>query len=98
MQRTFNLGYATVFEKCTRALEDLEMRVKVKDKKKGIIQASTGSSLLSWGEDINITFHEIDSRKTKIIVESEASAQLITWGKNDTNARNIINAIEKLLK
>lgn len=90
MQKTFNYSYNTTFEKCKQSLSALDISIDSEDKINGVIQASTGTSLLSWGENIHITIRRVDSEKTKVTVVSEATAQLISWGKNEVNAEKIL--------
>lgn len=98
MERTFNHPYEIVYRKCKEALRRLEMSIDEADKGAGRIQASTGGSLLSWGEDIDIEVKRVSASKTKVSVESTANAQLFSWGKNEANEKNFINALSELLK
>ena len=99
MEKTLNHNYETVFNKCKLALKKLDINIDSENKAKGIITASTGTSLLSWGEDIRISIKNIGASKTKISVTSGSRSQLISWGKNSENETKIINTIiEKLNK
>ncbi len=62
------------------------------------ISASTNGSILSWGEEIDIKFEKISLNRTKILVQSQASAQLFSWGKNSGNERAIIETLDEKLK
>jgi hypothetical protein len=93
MEKTFNHSFLEVFTQCKAALRDLDMNIDFSSKKEELIQASTKGSLLSWGEDVEIYFKSLGVNKTKVTVNSEASAQLFSWGKDSTNERNIINAL-----
>lgn len=97
MQKTFDKKYNKVFDACHQALEAMDIEVSSSNKSKGIIHASTGSSLLSWGEEIEIKIDDISEYKTRVTVKSETQAQLISWGKNDRNKEEIISKISKYL-
>ena len=97
MEKTFNRSFDVVFKRCKEALEELELEIDSSSKAKGFIEASTGSSFLSWGEDIEISIRSISEKKTKVIVESSASAQVFSWGKNDSNESAIIEKLTELL-
>lgn len=97
MQKTFNKGYDTTFDACQKALKALDIEVNSSNKSKGVIHATTSSSFLSWGEEIQIHIDEVGVNKTKVTVRSEAQAQLITWGKNDRNKEGIMSKISKYL-
>lgn len=93
MQKTFNIDYESAFTACQKALRSLDFGINKSIKSKGIISASTTGGLLSWGEEIEVTIHEINNSKVKITVKSEAQAQLISWGKNDSNESSILKKI-----
>ncbi len=86
-----------VFDICLKALEQLRMHVDYKNRQEGIIEASTGASIWSWGEKIII---EIIPRNngSLVRVNSEATAQLFSWGKDSSNERQIIEEMTKTLR
>lgn len=93
MEKTFKYSFEEVFGQCKKALNRLNININYSSKSDGLIQASTKGSILSWGEDIEIKVKFIENKLTKVIVESNATAQLFSWGKDSTNERNIIEAI-----
>ena len=96
MEQVFNRSFERVYAACKQALHDLDMSIEYRSKQEGRISASTGGSLFSWGETIDISIRNLGNR-TKVIVESNSKAQLITWGKNDENENDILNRIEEIL-
>ncbi len=60
---------------------------KVKQDHPGVIIASCGISLLSWGERITIQILPAGIH-SEVRVVSELKAQLFDWGKNDRNERD----------
>ena len=95
MEKTFSFPIELVFKKCRETLRELDINISYESKSKWIIQASTGASLFSWGEEVEITFKAIAASKTKVSVKSEASAQLFSWGKDSENETKILNALQK---
>lgn len=67
------------------------------NEKEGIIEAETNGSIWSWGEEIYIKIKSKSGGGTEIKVESTASAQLFSWGKNSSNERTIIEGISERL-
>lgn len=94
--RIFTKSYDTIFATCIDALQDLDIDISAQNKRAGIIHGETGTSLLSWGEEIKIKI-QVAGNRTKVIVKSEASAQLFSWGKNSSNEETILDKIEELL-
>jgi hypothetical protein len=88
----------TAFKICEKALKSLDISIDEIDKHEAIIFASTKSGLISWGEDIELHLDSIDSNNTSIEIISEAKAQLITWGKNDKNIKDICDTIKRISK
>lgn len=94
MKATFNSSYNEVFKACISVLDKLDILVEYSNKSKGIIQGKTRSTILSWGEEIELFINK-KGIKTVVKVKSDASAQLISWGKNSKNERDIINNLKK---
>lgn len=96
--RTFHTPYNQVFNTCIKALNDLEFEITEKSKQNGKIHAKTGTSLLSWGEEIDISVEVVAKSQTKVTVNSETVAQLFSWGKNNSNIEEIMNTLISYLK
>lgn len=97
MEKIFNKSIEDVFEQCKIALIKLDINIDYINKSQWLIQASTRASILSWGENIEIKVKLTEHFHTKVIVKSNASSQLFSWGKDSSNEREIINAISKNL-
>ena len=91
----YEADYEKVFEAVKKALKDCKFSTKEINKKTGEIQASAGISLLSWGENINISISEINKNKTKVSVYSGAKAQLVDWGKSEKNIHLFFSALDR---
>ena len=61
------------------------------------IKASTSSSILSWGEDLEVILSK-KRDEVEITVTSTPTAQIFDWGKSDENIRRIIEKIDQKLK
>jgi len=98
MERTFKYSWSKLFKTCVKVLQDLKINIDYENDVDGIIQGVTKRSLRSWGEDIEIRLRKLENNKTEIIVNSKASAQLFSWGKDNENEEQIISSIKKALE
>lgn len=96
MEKNFNQNFTDVFEASKKALRNLKMEIGYTDISKGIVEAATGTSLLSWGEDIQLRVNR-KAYKTCVKVKSTSKSQFISWGKNESNEKNIIAEITKII-
>jgi Protein of unknown function (DUF1499) len=96
MTKSYKTGFDTAYKACLAALRRLEFSIEYKNKEKGLINASTPTSLFSWGEDIDV---RIIQDQGKIVVEcvSNARSQLFTWGKNEANMNNFFKELNTIL-
>ena len=93
----FNKKYDEVFVACKKALQNLEMTIEIEDKLNKTITCSVQTSFLSWGENVQINFEMVNQFSTRIEVESNSQAQLISWGKNEENEEKIISQMRQIL-
>jgi hypothetical protein len=98
MERIFNCDIGIIFDACKQAIGKLGMKIEYINKGKGIISASTKTSVFSWGETIDITLKEKYSGKTNVVIESNSKAQLFSWGKNEKNEEDILETINQIVK
>ncbi len=98
MERGFNYTYELVFDACRRALTHLGMKVEYMNRTRGIISASTQTSIFSWGETIDITIRGTNVGRTNVSVVSNSKAQLFSWGKNEKNEKEILDMINQFLR
>lgn len=92
----YKISYDKVFKAIETALENLEVRIEESNYKEGGIIAITGTSWWSWGEEIQIGLTK-KQNGTEITVESKSMAQLISWGKNSDNEKEIIEEVRNIL-
>jgi hypothetical protein len=86
----FEKSQAEVFAALVEALPECKMKVKSTDAATGHIEATTGVSLSSWGEKIQIDLTEAVPGKTTMTISSGNKAQLVSWGKNKRNLTKIV--------
>ncbi|MEQ8624236.1 MAG: hypothetical protein RJQ00_05260 [Vicingaceae bacterium] len=95
---TVNTNINSLYEVAEEALINLDINIDNWSFEEGIINASTKTSLLSWGEEITIRFRKVNLNQTKVEVTSISNAQLIDWGTNSENENGIIDEFNRILK
>lgn len=86
------------FDALMRSLPTIKgMTIKAADPATGHIDASTGVSWKSWGEKVRIDVVEQGPANSAVRVSSGNKAQLVSWGKNDTNLAQIEAALRASL-
>jgi len=98
METNIKGKYNNVFDACISSLEYLDIRIEFKDKSTGEIEARTKSSLRSWGEDIYVKVKKINEQICRVTIESDATAQLFSWGRNAENENDILKAIKDKIR
>lgn len=87
------LAYNKAFDSCQAAIAAaLKGKILAQDRASGLIEARTGLTWKSYGEDILMTIREVDENHTQIRVASRPTL-FITWvdyGKNSENIEKII--------
>lgn len=83
------LAYDRAFDSCLAAIGiALNGKIRTQDRATGLIEARTGMTWKSFGEDILITLREISENQTQVRVASRPTL-LITWVDYGKNAENI---------
>jgi hypothetical protein len=94
---TYKVPYKKVFKEAKNVLFDCKFRIKDLDINSGKIKAVAGTTIVSWGENIEILISEV-SEGTRVDVYSGTRAQLVGWGKPQKNVNNFFEALNKRLK
>lgn len=96
---SFNKNYDIVYNACLRVLtENMECKIKDKSRERGFVFAKKGSTIWSYGEDIEVTLEEQKDKKIRVNVYSYTKAvQIIDWGVNSKNEEQFINTLKKQL-
>lgn len=86
-----HLVFTTMIEAISNAKG---LKLGVFEETKGVIRASTGVSIYSWGEFITINITELTPNSCRVKVQSDVKAQLVSWGKNDNNCALIFRILD----
>jgi hypothetical protein len=92
--RTYKRSLGEVFEASVRALKNSGFEVT--EKGTHTIKASSGITLRSWGEVIQIELSST-AEGVKVNITSEPKAQLFDLGKSAENVRKIFSELSKKL-
>lgn len=88
--------YDDVFDAILQTIADCGFRKESTNRSSGHIVTSTGISLRSWGERMEIQVSEADNG-TEVYISSSPRLQLIDWGKSSENIDSLFAAIERHL-
>ena len=70
-----------------------------KDFNTGLIKAKKGASILAYGHEIEISTKMVGTQKTEVCVTSKLiGIQIIDWGANSKNEKEIIKLIANITK
>jgi hypothetical protein len=90
--------YQQAFDATAASLPAAKMTLRSADPQTGVIVASTGMSLTSWGEDVTIRLAASDDgASTNLWMESKMKFGLVNWGKHDQNFNNVVAAVQRAL-
>src|SRR5260221_4650448 len=73
------------------AIERMEFKVKKNSNKE--IEASSGFSLVSWGETLRVEISRVGT-ETRVTVACEPSAQAFDWGKSEDNVKTFLEHLD----
>lgn len=101
MVKLFNKSYNIVYINCHEAAIELNFDITSEDIRTGVILFNVGWSLFSWGEKFKVAIVSEEPNVTKVELSTEAAvqAQIIDWGKNDSNVKKFFqNLTQRLSK
>ena len=78
-----------VFAATCQALVSLGMTITAADPTSGTIQASSGMTMFSWGENLELRVVPVSAEATAVSVGSGLKFGLVDWGKNRKNIERI---------
>ena len=96
--REFAGEQAAVFHAAVSALEAQQMSISAADPATGAIEASTGTTMRSWGEDLSIQVTAGEPGKVGVTITSKVKLQLVDWGKNKKNIDALFGSIDAVLR
>lgn len=82
-----------VFAATCQALVSLTMTITFADPASGTIRASSGMTMFSWGENLELNVIPVGAEATAVSMGSGLKFGLIDWGKNRKNIERIHQAI-----
>ena len=92
--RTYNRSLNKILEASVKALKNCGFEVT--EESEHIIKASSGISLRSWGEEIQVRLSST-SKGIEVKTTSESKAQLFDLGKSAENVSRFFSELEKQL-
>ena len=96
-RRIYGYSCQRVYSATLLAARQCGFRIATENAKEGIIEASTGTSLWSWGETVNIKVSSVSSG-VEVTISSSAKAQLFDWGKSKENVNCFFQTLERYLE
>lgn len=94
--RSYKKAIGKVFEACMVAAKNNAWDIEHYDENDRHIIAKAKMSLLSWGERIEINVIE-DENEATVQFTSASLAQIVSWGKNESNFRKFFEELENIL-
>lgn len=83
--QTLPYPYEVVFDGVLAVLPRMPATISGADRTTGIVTATTATSWRSWGEALTVTVGQDQPGTTSVTLRSQASFQLVDWGKNTKN-------------
>jgi len=95
-QKSYDIPKDLMFEKTIEVINNSDFKLAKTNKEKLEILAISTVTFKSWGENLYISF-ESDGDETIMKFFSTTLFQMYSWGKNEKNYNNLLNAIESSL-
>lgn len=98
MQRIeYLVNYDTLYSSCLKAAKDVGFNIETELSSDGLIKMSTGLSLRSWGEVIEVKITDLSSNKSIVEIVSKPKTQIFDWGKGSENENLFLSSLNKIL-
>ena len=95
-KQEFDFSRDIMFDKMLEVIKQSGFKIIKTNKETGDIFATTGMTLVSWGENIYISMEE-NNEKTTIDFCSACFFQVYDWGKNERNFKRFLSEFEDSL-
>lgn len=95
-QKAYDIPVDLMFEKVIDVINNSKLKLVETDNEKLEILAITSMTLISWGENIYISF-ETSGNETVMKFCSTTLFQIYSWGKNEKNYNILISEIDNSL-
>jgi hypothetical protein len=93
MSRTYEANGDATFQAVVRAVERVGMKVKEIDDTRGVVTATTGVTIWSWGERVEVRVAPATSGTTNVTVSIALKFQLFGWGQQLRVATGLLDEI-----
>lgn len=91
----FDMSEEALFQAFLSALPRVRVTRLETDKSTKTIEAETGVSWRSWGEQIHISIHKDASGQATATLRSSLKLGLVDWGKNNSNLDLLQKAVNQ---
>ena len=78
-RRTYDATSDATFAAAERAVERVGMKVKEADIDRGVVRATTGMTIRSWGERVEIAVTSLGASSTSVTVSISLKFQVFGW-------------------
>src|SRR5829696_6328797 len=95
--RIFAATGDVTFAAVVRAVERVGMRVKEIDDTRGVVTATTGVTIWSWGERVEVRLAPAAPSTTNVTVSIALKFQLFGWGQQQRVANGLLDEIGRQL-
>jgi len=92
-------AYPKLFEKVLKILKENKWQIMKQDKDEGFIELRTGWSMYSYGESIQITFHKVSNKGTRInVISKNVGGTFIGFIKDHKNIVKLMHQFDESLR
>ena len=98
MENVFARNIDYVYINCLEAADQLGFTINSENLTNSVVYFKSRATIWSFGEIVEVQLSEVNNTSTNVQVNSEAKAQLFTWGKNSENETSFMQMLEQLLK
>jgi|SRR5215207_3750959 len=95
--RTFDAPRDAVCSAIERAMQRVGMRMKSADPERAVFTATTGVSIWSWGERVEMWLATLTPMSTAVTVQIALKFQLFGWGQQRRVADGLLDEIGRQL-
>ena len=95
--RVLSGTYDNVFRAVCDAAQAELMTVKSADPAAGLIRLSTGVSLTTWGENLDVNLRPAASNGVEVTIHSTLKVGLVDWGRNRQNIEKLFGRLSAVL-
>jgi hypothetical protein len=95
--RTYDAPGDATYAAVVRAVQRVGMHVKETDAVRGVVHATTGVTIWSWGERVEVSVAADGPTSTEVTVTIRLKLQLFGWGQQQRVADGLLDEIAREL-